>query len=156
MANEKELRALNKVIKKVQDDIENLSFNTSVSALMICVNDLSSLKCNKRAILSDLVVVLSPFAPHIAEELWSKLGNDSSISYTSYPEFDEQYLTSDTYEYPISFNGKTRFKLSLPLDLSKDEIEKEVLANEQSIKWLEGKDPKKVIVVERRIVNIVL
>ena len=120
------------------------------------MNDLSSLKCNKRAILSDLVVVLSPFAPHIAEELWSKLGNDSSISYTSYPEFDEQYLTSDTYEYPISFNGKTRFKLSLPLDLSKDEIEKEVLANEQSIKWLEGKDPKKVIVVERRIVNIVL
>jgi len=156
VANEEELRALNKVIKKVQDDIENLSFNTSVSALMICVNDLSSLKCNKRAILSDLVVVLSPFAPHIAEELWSKLGNDSSISYTSYPEFDEQYLTSDTYEYPISFNGKTRFKLSLPLDLSKDEIEKEVLANEQSIKWLEGKDPKKVIVVERRIVNIVL
>ena len=156
VANEAELRALNKVIKKVKDDIENLSFNTSVSALMICVNDLSSLKCNKRAILSDLVVVLSPFAPHIAEELWSKLGNDSSISYTSYPEFDEQYLTSDTYEYPISFNGKTRFKLSLPLDLSKDEIEKEVLANEQSIKWLEGKDPKKVIVVERRIVNIVL
>jgi len=156
VANEKELRALNKVIKKVQDDIDNLSFNTSVSALMICVNDLSSLKCNKRAILSDLVVVLSPFAPHIAEELWSKLGNDSSISYTSYPEFDEQYLTSDTYEYPISFNGKTRFKLSLPLDLSKDEIEKEVLANEQSTKWLQGKDPKKVIVVERRIVNIVL
>jgi leucyl-tRNA synthetase len=155
VANEKELRALNKVIKKVQDDIDNLSFNTSVSALMICVNDLSSLKCNKRAILSDLVVVLSPFAPHIAEELWSKLGNDSSISYTSYPEFDEQYLTSDTYEYPISFNGKTRFKLSLPLDLSKDEIEKEVLANEQSTKWLQGKEPKKVIVVERRIVNIV-
>jgi leucyl-tRNA synthetase len=154
--NEEELRALNKVIKKVHDDIENLSFNTSVSALMICVNELGSLRCKKRAILSDLVVVLSPFAPHIAEELWSLLGNDSSISTATYPDYDEQYLTGDTYDYPVSFNGKTRFKLSLPIDLSKDEIEQQVLANEQSAKWLDGKDPKKVIVVERRIVNIVL
>ena len=154
--NEEELRALNKVIKKVNDDIENLSFNTSVSALMICVNELGSLKCKKRAILSDLVVVLSPFAPHIAEELWSLLGNDSSVSTASYPEYDEQYLTGDMYDYPVSFNGKTRFKLSLPLDLSKDEIEQAVLSHEQSTKWLDGKDPKRVIVVERRIVNIVL
>jgi len=154
--NEEELRALNKVIKKVYEDIENLSFNTSVSALMICVNELSNLKCKKRVILSDLVVVLSPFAPHIAEELWSLLGNDSSVSTASYPEYDEQHLAGDTYDYPVSFNGKTRFKLSLPLDLSKDEIEEAVLSNEQSTKWLDGKDPTRVIVVERRIVNIVL
>ena len=155
-ATEDELRTLNVLVKKVKEDIENLSFNTSVSALMICVNELTSYKCNKRVVLSDLVLALSPFAPHIAEELWSKLGNKSSLSYESYPKVDEQYLTSDTFEYPISFNGKTRFKLTLPLSLSKDEIEKEVLENEQSAKWLDGKDPKKVIVVEKRIVNVVL
>ena len=155
-ASVEELRSLHKVIKKVQDDIETLSFNTSVSALMICVNELTALKSNKRAVLSELVVTLSPFAPHIAEEIWSKLGNESGISYTQYPTVDEQYLTSDSYEYPISFNGKTRFKLSLPHSMSKEEIEKEVLAHEQSAKWLDGKDPRKIIVVEKRIVNIVI
>lgn len=154
--NEEELRSVNKVIKKVKEDIEKLSFNTSVSALMICVNELTALNCNKKKVLSDLVLVLSPFAPHLAEEAWSALGNSASLSYASYPEYDERYLSSDSYDYPISFNGKTRFKLSLSLTLSKEEIEKEVLANEQSIKWLEGKDPRKVIVVEKRIVNVVL
>lgn len=155
-ATEDELRALNKVIKKVEDDIENLSFNTSVSALMICVNALKTLKCNKRIILTDLTIVLSPFAPHITEEIWLKMGNDSSISYASYPEVDVQYLTSDSFEYPISFNGKTRFKRTFDLSMTKEEIEKEVLADEQSSKWLDGKTPKKVIVVEKRIVNVVV
>ncbi|MBL4754650.1 MAG: leucine--tRNA ligase [Flavobacteriales bacterium] len=155
-AVEEELRPLSKVIKKVQDDIDNLSFNTSVSALMICVNELSALKCNKRSILSELVIVLSPFAPLICEEIWCKLGNDSSISFATYPSFDEQYLVSDSFEYPISFNGKTRFKLNLPVSWGRDEIEKEVLGNEQSVKWLDGKEPRKVIVVEKRIVNVVL
>ena len=155
-ATEEELRSVSKVIRKVEDDIENLSFNTSVSALMICVNELTALNCNKMVILKDLVIVLSPFAPHIAEELWLELGNDTSISYSSYPEVDEKYLTSDSFEYPISFNGKTRFKRSFLLTLTKEEIEKEVLADEQSGKWLEGKTPKKVIVVEKRIVNVVV
>ena len=155
-ANKDELRSLNILVKKVQEDIDSLSFNTSVSAFMICVNELAALKCNKRMVLSELVIVLSPFAPLIAEEIWSKLGNDTSITFATYPSVDEQYLTSADYEYPISFNGKTRFKLTLPLSMSKEDIEKAVLTNEQSQKWLDGKSPKKVIVVEKRIVNIVV
>jgi leucyl-tRNA synthetase len=151
-----ELRILHKTIKKIQDDIERLSFNTAVSTFMICVNELAVLKCNKRAILSDLVVLITPYAPHIAEELWNQLGHTESVSGSSFPVFKPEYLTESTFEYPVSFNGKTRFKLELPVDLSPAEIEKAALEARESEKWLEGKPPRKVIVVPKKIINIVL
>lgn len=151
-----ELKILHKTIKKIQQDIENYSFNTSVSAFMICANELTELKCNKRAVLEPLVILLSSFAPHIAEELWEKLGHKESITFAKFPEFNEALMTDDSFAYPISFNGKMRFNLELSLSLTPAEIEKEVLANEQSKKFLEGKQPKKVIVVPKRIVNIVM
>ena len=151
-----ELKSLHKTIKKIKDDIERYSFNTPVSAFMICVNELTTLKCNKRAILSDLCIILSPYAPHIAEELWAKLGNTESITYAVFPKHNEEYLTESTHKYPVSFNGKMRFILELPKTMSKEEIEKEVLANEQAQKWLDGNPPKKVIVVPNKIVNIVI
>lgn len=151
-----ELKSLHKTIKKVADDIENYSFNTTVSAFMICVNELSSQKCSKRAILSDLVVILSPFAPHIAEELWSVLGNTTSVTKASYPVFNASYLTEDSFEYPISINGKVRIKMTFPADALPADIEQSVLAEETVQKWLEGKAPKKVIVVPKRIVNVVI
>ncbi len=154
--NKAELKTLHKTIKKIQQDIESYSFNTSVSAFMICANELTELKCNKRAILDPIVVLLSSFAPHIAEELWEKLGHKKSVTFASFPEFNEALMTDDSFAYPISFNGKMRFNLELSLSLSAEEIEKEVLANEQSIKFLDGKKPKKVIVVPKRIVNIVV
>ncbi len=154
--SKEELKALHKTIKKVKEDIERYSFNTPVSTFMICVNELTALKCNKKAILSDLCVILSPFAPHIAEELWNKLGNTESITYAVFPKHNEEYLTEANHKYPISFNGKMRFMLELPKTLSKDEIEKEVMANEQAQKYLDGNTPKKVIVVPNKIVNIVL
>jgi len=153
---EQELKTLHKTIKKVAQDIEKLSFNTSVSAFMICINELNDSKCNKRSILQDFTIILSPFAPHIAEEMWALLGNKESITNAVFPKFNESYLLEETYEYPVSFNGKTRFKIDLSLNLSKGDIEREVLANEKSQKWLGGKTPKKVIVVEKRIVNIVV
>ncbi|MDJ1471537.1 leucine--tRNA ligase [Xanthocytophaga flava] len=151
-----ELKSLHKTIKKVADDIENYSFNTTVSAFMICVNELSSQKCSKRAILSDLVVILSPFAPHIAEELWSILGHATSVTKASYPVFNASYLTEDSFEYPISINGKVRIKMTFPADALPADIEQSVLAEETVQKWLEGKAPKKVIVVPKRIVNVVI
>ncbi|TAL57450.1 MAG: leucine--tRNA ligase, partial [Bacteroidetes bacterium] len=153
-----ELKILHKTIKKIQQDIENYSFNTSVSSFMIATNDLQGLKCNKRAILEPLVILLSPFAPHIAEELWGegKLGHKDSITYATFPVYNEAFTADDSFAYPISFNGKMRFNLELSLSLSPAEIEKEVLANPQSIKFLEGKQPQKVIVVPKRIVNIVV
>jgi leucyl-tRNA synthetase len=151
-----ELKILHKTIKKIQQDIENYSFNTAVSAFMICVNELTELRCNKRKILEPLVILLSPFAPHIAEELWEKLGHKESISYAKFPEYNEAYTIDDTFAYPVSFNGKTRFNLELPLSLSPAEIEKEVLAFEQTKKYLGEKQPKKVIVVPKKIVNIVV
>jgi len=151
-----ELKALHKIIKKVQDDIERFSFNTSVSSFMIAVNELTELKCNKRGILQELVVVLSSYAPHIAEELWALLGNTGSISNAAYPEFDPAHLVEDEFSYPVSVNGKTRLNLNLSLTLEAAEIEKLVLADDQVQKYLEGKTPKKVIVVKGRIVNIVI
>ncbi|MDJ1504912.1 leucine--tRNA ligase [Xanthocytophaga agilis] len=151
-----ELKSLHKTIKKVADDIENYSFNTTVSAFMICVNELSSQKCSKRAILSDLIVILSPFAPHIAEELWSILGHATSVTKASYPVFNASYLTEDSFEYPISINGKVRIKMTFPADALPADIEQSVLAEETVQKWLEGKAPKKVIVVPKRIVNVVV
>jgi leucyl-tRNA synthetase len=151
-----ELKALHKIIKKVQDDIERFSFNTSVSSFMIAVNELTDLKCNKRAILQDLVVVLSSYAPHIAEELWSLLGNKESLSAAAYPTFNPAYMVEDEFSYPISVNGKTRLNLNLSLTLEASAIEELVLADEQVQKYLDGKTPKKVIVVKGRIVNIVI
>ncbi|QNM85390.1 leucine--tRNA ligase [Polaribacter pectinis] len=154
-ATKNELKVLHKTIKKVQEDIENFSFNTSVSTFMIAVNDLTGLKCNKKEILEPLLVLLSPYAPHISEELWSKLGNKESISTAPFPVFDEKHLIESSKNYPISFNGKMRFTLELPLDLSKEEIEKTVLENEKTIAQLEGRTPKKIIIVPGKIVNIV-
>jgi len=123
---------------------------------MICVNELTSQKCNKRAILSELCIILSPYAPHIAEELWNKLGNTESITYAVFPKHNEEYLTEANHKYPVSFNGKMRFMLELPKTMGKADIEATVLANEQTAKYLDGKTPKKVIVVPNRIVNIVI
>ncbi len=151
-----ELKVLHKTIKKVASDIDNFSFNTSVSEFMICANELSSLKCNKRAVLEPLVITLSPFAPHVAEELWQKLGHNLSILKASFPHHNEEYLKESAFEYPISINGKVRTKIELALDMPKEDIEKQVLASEAVIKWTEGKIPKKVIVVPGKIVNVVV
>lgn len=151
-----ELKALHKLIKKISSDIENFSFNTSVSASMICVNELTSLKCNKRAILSDLVILLAPFAPHIAEELWHLLGNTTTVCDAVWPQYNEEYLVESVINYTISFNGKARFTIEFAADATNDEIEKTVMAHSSSAKWMEGKTPKKVIIVPKKIVNIVL
>ena len=154
--NEKELKILHKTIKKVTYDIEHFSFNTSVSAFMICVNELGSLKCNKRQILEPLTILLSPFAPHITEELWHLAGHNKSIYFAEFPEYNEKYLQESMVEYPVSFNGKVRFKLPLPADMDKSAIEETVIGHELSAKWLQGKQPKKVIVVPGRIINVVV
>jgi leucyl-tRNA synthetase len=154
--NEKELRALHKLIKKVEDDIEQFSFNTSVSSFMICVNELSDLKCNKKAILHDLLIVLSPYAPHISEEIWHACGFEGFVVTASWPKFNPQYLVASSVNYPISFNGKTRFNLEVAADMPAAELEKLALEHEEAQKWLEGKSPKKVIVVPGRIVNVVV
>ncbi len=152
-----ELKSLHKIIKKVEEDIERFSFNTSVSSFMIAVNELTDLKCNKREILQEMVVLLSPYAPHITEELWKQLGNaEGSLSYTQFPIFNPAHLVENEFAYPVSINGKTKMNLLLPLSLEPAEVEKEVLANEQVLKYLDGKTPKKVIVVKGRIINLVL
>ena len=151
-----ELKSLHKTIKKVEYDIEHFSFNTTVSAFMICINELAALKCSKRAILEPFVILLAPFAPHMAEELYHLLGNDSSVLDAAFPAYDDKYLVEATKKYPISFNGKVRFSLDFPADWNKDEIEKAALADEQTQKYLAGKAVKKVIVVPGKIVNIVL
>ncbi|HET6245724.1 MAG: leucine--tRNA ligase [Bacteroidetes bacterium] len=151
-----ELKALHKTIKKVKEDIERFSFNTSVSNFMICVNELSDLKCNKREILKDLTILLSPYAPHIAEEFWSLLGNTRSVTFAHFPEFNQAYLIEDNFNYPVCFNGKTRFMLELPTNLAKEQIQKEVLASAETQKWLAGNKPKNVIVVPNKIVNVVI
>ena len=149
------LKALHKTIKKVNEDIENFSFNTSVSQFMICVNELSSLKCHHKAILEPLAVLVAPFAPHIAEELWKRLGNAESITYAPYPIHEEKYLQEDSKEYPVSFNGKVRFKRAFPTDMPIAEIEQAILADPQTAEQLQGKAPKKIIVVPNRIINVV-
>lgn len=149
------LKSLHQTIKKVTEDIEHFSFNTCISAFMICVNELTAQKCNERTILEPLAILLSPFASHIAEELWSLLGNNTSISQASYPVFEEKYLVESTKNYPVSFNGKMRFTRELSLDLNPKEIEEIILADEQTHKQLQGRTPKKVIVVPGKIINIV-
>ncbi len=151
-----ELKVINRTIKLIKDDIERFSFNTGVSNFMICVNELHELKCNKRAVLEDLLIILSPYAPHIAEELWHLLGHNESVAVATFPEFNEELLRENTFAYPVSFNGKMRFKLELPVDMDKTEVEKQVLAAGAAQKWLEGKQLSKVIVVSKKIINIVI
>jgi leucyl-tRNA synthetase len=149
------LKTLHKTIKKVQEDIENFSFNTSVSTFMIAVNELTAQKCTSKEILEPLLILLSPYAPHIAEELWNQLGHDESISTAPFPEFDASHLVESSKNYPISFNGKMRFTLELPMDFTAQQIEEAVMANEKTQEHLEGRTPKKVIIVPGKIVNIV-
>lgn len=149
------LKALHKTIKKVNEDIENFSFNTSVSQFMICVNELSSLKCHHRDVLAPLAVLVAPFAPHIAEELWKRLGNTESVTYAPYPVHEDKYLQEDSKEYPVSFNGKVRFKRAYATSMTPAEIEQAILADPQTAEQLQGNAPKKVIVVPNRIINIV-
>ena len=151
-----ELKTLHKTIKKITEDIERFSFNTSVSNFMICVNELGDQKCNKRAILEPLLICLSPYAPHIAEELWSLCGHTESIVFAEFPHCNETYLVEDSFTYPISFNGKMRFNMELPATLTVPEIEKEVMSSEEVQKYLEGKTPKKIIIVPKKIVNFVV
>ncbi len=148
-------KSLHKTIKKVTEDIENFSFNTSVSQFMICVNELSTLKCNHRKILEPLAVLISPYAPHIAEELWSQLGHEGSISTGAFPVFEEKYLVESEKEYPVSFNGKMRFTIKLPLDLTVSQIEEQVMADERTQQQLQGRTPNKVIIVPGKIINLV-
>ena len=150
------LKALHKTIKKVNEDIENFSFNTSVSQFMICVNELSSLKCHHRDVLEPLSVLVAPFAPHIAEELWKRLGNTESVTYAPYPVHEDKYLQEDSKEYPVSFNGKVRFKRAFATTMTPAEIEQAILADPQTAEQLQGNTPKKVIVVPNRIINIVM
>jgi leucyl-tRNA synthetase len=155
-ATKAELKTLHRTIKKINFDIENFSFNTSVSNFMICVNELTELKCNKRAILEPLAILIAPYAPHIAEELWNKLGHAESITYATFPECNESYLVETSFSYPISFNGRTKFNHEFDLSLTKEALEKAVMELEQTQTILEGKQPKKVIVVHQKIVNIVV
>lgn len=154
--SKEELKSLHKLIKKVSQDIENFSFNTSIAAFMICVNELSQLKCHNKEILEKLVVVIAPFAPHIAEELWHALGNETTVCDAQWPEYKEEYLKEDNVTYAVSFNGKARFNIEVPADMSRDEVEKTALENEGAAKWLEGKTVRKIIVVPGKIVNIVV
>jgi leucyl-tRNA synthetase len=151
-----EWRTLHKTMKKTTEDLNRFSWNTVVSNLMICVNELQEQKCNKRAVLEPLCVLLSPYAPHTAEELWQELGHTESVTEATWPAYDEKMLQDDDFEYPVSFNGKTRFFIPLPVALSQEEVTKAVMAHEQTAKYLEGKEPKKIIVVPKRIVNVVM
>ena len=150
------LKSLHKTIKKVSEDIEKLSLNTCISSFMICINELSSMKCNNRLILENLLILISPFAPHFAEELWNQIGNSKSIVDEKYPEFQERYLVESEKVYPVSFNGKTKFTINLSLDLNHQEIEEAVLSNEKTKSILNNNTPKKVIVVPGKIINIVI
>mgnify|MGYP000700225097 FL=1 len=154
--NADELKVLHKTIKKAQEDVEAFSFNTSVSNFMVCVNDLQKMKCNKRAILEELVVLISPYAPHICEELWEQLGHENGVLEASYPDFNSAYLVESLHKYPVSFNGKMRFTIELPIDMSTDQIREAVMNYEKTAQYLNGGEPKKVIIVPKRIVNFVI
>lgn len=151
-----ELKSLHKLIKKVSADIEGFSFNTSVSAFMICVNELTALKCNKKGILSDLILTLAPFAPFVSEELWHALGNNSTVCNAIWPKFKEEYLAEDSFKYGVAFNGKVRFEVEFPADTTQEVVEDAVLKHESAQKWLDGKTPKKIIFVPKKMINVVL
>ena len=155
-ATKEELKSLHKLIRKVTQDVEQFSFNTSVAAFMICINELQGLKTASREVLQPLLILLAPFAPHIAEELWHAIGEETTIVAAEWPEYDEKLLVEDSFKYPVSFNGKTRFTIELPREASQDDIREAVLSADEAQKWLEGKTPKKVIIVPGRIINIVL
>ena len=154
-ASKEELKTLHKTIKKVQEDIERFSLNTAVSTFMICVNELGALKCNKREIIEPLTILLSPFAPHICEEIWEQLGHKESISFATFPAFDESVLVESSFNYPVSINGKTRTMMEFALDATKETVEQEVLKNSDVQKFLDGKAVKKIIFVPKKIINIV-
>jgi leucyl-tRNA synthetase len=149
------LKILHRTIKKTQDDIENFSFNTSVSAFMIAVNELTAINCHERSILEPLSILISPYAPHIAEELWKQLGHQTSISTVPFPHFNPEYLVESSKEYPVSFNGKMRFKIELPMDLTVEQIQAAVMADERAIQQLNGQQPKKFVIVPGKIINLV-
>ena len=152
-ATAEQLKSVHKLIKKVSQDIPNFSYNTSISAFMICVNELG--ECHKREILEPLTVLISPFAPHIAEQLWSMMGHTESVCDARYPEFDETHLAENTFEYPVMINGKLRFKQEYPLSMTAAELQADIVTKEEAQKWLEGAQPKKNIVVQGKIINIV-
>jgi leucyl-tRNA synthetase len=153
-ASPSELKTLHKTIRKIGDDVENFSFNTSVSAFMICLNELG--RCNRRSILRPLVILLAPFAPHVAEELWERMGESGSVCDAAWPAYDERYLAEENFDYPVSFNGRLRFKLLLPLGLSSAEIERAALADRNTARYTGGRAPKKIVVVQGKIINIVV
>jgi leucyl-tRNA synthetase len=154
-ASKESVKVLHQTIKKITDDIERFSFNTAVSTFMICANQLTDLKCSSREVLEPLVVLVAPFAPHIAEELWHQLGNEGSVCDAEWPKFDPQMLVEDTVKYPVQFNGKMRFMLELPADATQADALEAVKASPESAKWLTG-EPRKVIFVPKKIINIVV
>jgi len=154
--NPEELKVLHRTIKKIEEDTERFSFNTAVSAFMIAVNELTDLKCSKKAILENILVLLTPYAPHIAEELWHKLGNNSSVLNAPYPVFEEKYVTEYSKSYPVAINGKTRTEINIDLEATQQQVEAIVMANDIVQKWLEGKPPKKIIYVKNRMINVVI
>jgi leucyl-tRNA synthetase len=155
-ATDAELKVLHKTIKKIEEDTERFSFNTGVSTFMICVNDLTDLKCHKKEVLSSVLLLLTPYAPHIAEELWSLLGNSGSIIDAAYPKFEGKYIKETSKAYPVAINGKTRTELTLALDTTQQQVEEIVMADEIVKKWLEGKQPKKIIYVKNKMINVVV
>jgi len=151
-----ELKILHRTIKKIEEDTERFSYNTAVSAFMVCVNDLTDLKSRKKEILEPLLILLAPYAPHVSEELWHQLGNKSSILDASFPKFDQSHLVETEKEYPISVNGKLRTTINIDLNAAQPQVEELVLANPVIQKWLEGKQPKKIIYVKGKMVNVVV
>ena len=155
-ATDAELKILHRAIKKIDEDTERFSFNTAVSTFMICVNELADAKCHKKEVLQNVLILLTPYAPHIAEELWNQLGNRGSVLDAAYPIFNPALLVESSKEYPISINGKVRANINLALDLDQAAVEKMILQNDIVQKWLEGKDPKKIIYVKNKMVNVVV
>jgi leucyl-tRNA synthetase len=155
-ATDAELKILHRTIKKIEQDTENFSFNTAVSAFMVCVNELADIKCHKKEILEQVLILLVPYAPHITEELWSQLGNEGTVLDAVYPVLEEKYLVETSKEYPVSINGKVRSNINLALDIVQADVEKMVLENEVVQKWLEGKAPKKIIYVKNKMINVVI
>jgi leucyl-tRNA synthetase len=155
-ATDAELKILHRTIKKIEEDTERFSFNTAVSTFMICVNDLADAKCNKKEVLEQLLILLTPYAPHIAEELWSQLGNEGSVLDATYPKYNAALLVESSKEYPVSVNGRLRTNINLALDLTQPQVEELILQNEIVQKWLEGKAPKKIIFVKNKMINVVI
>ena len=155
-ATEAELKILHRTIKKIEEDTERFSFNTAVSSFMICVNELADIKCHKKEVLEKVLILLTPYAPHIAEELWSLLGNSTAVLDAAYPLFDASLLVESSKEYPVSINGKVRANIHIALSLEQAEVEHIILGNEIVQKWLEGKTPKKIIYVKNKMINVVI